>query len=303
MSSKIFLVTKPLQLLISLAIIENITSSGPISLLIVDDFFDAKNVYSALNNSKNLTRIDNIIYFENHSDAFKYLEINKYNIIFIDSDVGFKRFIQLLKLKISNPKNQLIVYEEGLGTYRNNIYKSPKKNILEIFGIGTYFGGCIFTNAIYVLSPNEYISKLGNKTPVRKICTSLLDILNKHKRLINNIFPEIDYVSSEYSNDKNTCLVYMSGWNINFDVLKPYLNENLSIFIKLHPHIKSFSDEIKNNTKNFIYVTPSLPAEVLLDHLSRNFKKVKVIHHGSSITRYIDKNNIEYINYLEIQNP
>lgn len=62
--------------------------------------------------------------------------------------------------------------------------------------------------------------------------------------------------------------------------------------LKLHPHIKTANEKLK---KDFdLHIVGSVPAEVLIMILAKTFKFVNVIHHGSSVVRYVALNNVAY---------
>ena len=131
MNKVAFLISKPLQLLISLAIINDAKYLHPVELIIIDGFKNADKLKLRLSNSlKNDSRFS-VAYAKNHTEAHNKIIENNYKTIYIDSDVGFNKYIALIKIKKKLQNFQLYVYEEGSGTYRTDLYRNPIKTILN----------------------------------------------------------------------------------------------------------------------------------------------------------------------------
>ncbi len=143
-----FIITKPFQLMIVLALFDQLPTEVKKELLIVNYFTDAEQVSIRL--AKVISKECKVIFFRNDLEAFKMACNKKYNKLFMDSDVGFSRNLTLINLKVRSRRTVLAVYEEGLGTYRDDLYLGIKKIILKALGCGVNFGGNFLTRELYV---------------------------------------------------------------------------------------------------------------------------------------------------------
>lgn len=283
-----FLITKPLQLMIVLAIIEQLPKLVKKELLIVDYFVGAKEVSQRLATVEILN--SSVIFLENDAEAFHLACKKRYAKLFIDSDVGFKRNLTLLNLAIHSKKTILVVYEEGLGTYRNDLYKGIKKKILLLLGCGVNFGGNWFTKELYIYDPKIYLTNI-RKIKIEKIRKSISQLLADKKQLLANIFAA-DYFFNHLKDVKKTnCVIYLSGWSVDNACLDMLKNSTKMVYVKLHPHIKNHTF----NEFDYFLVDTYIPAEIVINELSMVYLNVIVVHHGSSVSRYVENENIIYM--------
>jgi hypothetical protein len=296
MSKVAFVASKPLQILVCISIIDEAMNHSDVDLIITNDFYDSENIVQKLKEHLKIAAIRNILYFENQSLAYSYLATNHYSNIFIDSDVGFKRYLELLRIKINNISTQILVYEEGLGTYRNDIYKTNsissriKVGLLMAVGVGVVFGGNFLTKSIFLFSPNEYCPIQKKNTGVVLIKNTVEQTITKFELALSSVFnPQTDLVSA-LAVRPNTCTIYLSSWTISDKFLARLVCARDLIIIKLHPHIKTKP----NPLLGCIYIHHSMPAEILLTIASKYCDSITVFHHGTSATRYISRQNIKY---------
>lgn len=277
--------------MVALTIIKQIDSRIEIEFLFVDSFFGAKNVSSALDRESGFK--GRVKFFKTHNQVHTHTRKAGYDRIFIDSDVGLRNFLTLLRFKTNNFQAKIAVYEEGLGTYRIDLYRGLRR-FLGYFGVGIHFGGCFFTDEIFLFNCSEYRKNFpGNKTSILQIeekidtfITGNLLILNKIFGYSNNFFPT-------QSKDKNkSCLIYLTNWTIKNEVIEKLNSINCVKIIKPHPHLKNFSYK-KTNT--FIEIAGCIPAELLVANISNYFEEVIIYHHGSSIVRYSTVENVKFI--------
>ncbi len=289
-----FIITKPLQLMIVMAIIDQLPNEVVKELLIVDGFFDAKNITETLNNNNFMWR--GACFFQDPHAALKYCKHRNYDSVFLDSDVGFRRNFDLIMLKIFRPKTGLNVYEEGLGTYRSNLYHEPKKMAMSFCGIGTYFGGNWLTKKLYLFAPAEYRKIFGDKSSeLIEINISIPELIIKHEKFFDELFKTNELRSkliSMRATGTEKCDIYLSSWDIDANVEKYFANLVSCRVAKLHPHIKVIPDSLWN--KFDFVVSPAVPAEILITITSNLFKEVEVFHHGSSVVRYLDISNVRF---------
>ena len=289
-----FVITKPLQLMVVMAIIEQLPAEIIKELLVVDVFFDAKKITAVLGEAK--YKWKSAVFFQDKISAFRYCRGRKYNSVFLDSDVGSRNNIDLIALKLHSPQTILAVYEEGLGTYRNDLYRGLKKKILSALGIGVYFGGNWLTQKLYLYSPDEYKKKIGKETcELVRIETPIPELIKNNEALIDRLF-EIYALKSQIISRRDvsneSCDIYLSGWNIDSKVVDSFPAIDSFRILKPHPHIKKIPERIWSQFE--IVVSPSVPAEMLITVASFLFAEVRVLHHGSSVMRYVSIENVKF---------
>lgn len=283
-----FIITKPLQLMIVLAIIKQLPEKIHKELLIIDFFADAEKVSIKL--SEIIDSTFSVIFLKDDIQAFNLSGKKKYKKLFMDSDVGFFRNLTLFNLKIRSIKTIFCTYEEGIGTYRNDLYFGVKRTFLKIIGCGVNFGGNWLTRELYVYNIDEVPLK-KSKTRIVRINKNIQNLIEEDKYFLAYVFDDYEFLN-EFSKFNNyNCLVYLSSWDIDlelFDLLKSIRSE---CFVKLHPHIKI---QLERHV-NFHIIDSRIPAEIFLSNLSFYCNKILVIHHGSSVDRYIKNEKIEFI--------
>lgn len=290
MFTSVFVITKPLQLMVTMLIIDQLSINQSVDLVIVDSFGDAENVYFNLKKISKPRFYDSIHFYSNHSDAYRYINRSKHKFIYIDSDVGLKKYFSLLCLKTFKPFSKIIVYEEGVGSYRNNLYLSTiKKKIFKFFGVGAYFGGSIFTSSIYLFNPSLYIETVEfGKSKVKKINKSIGDLLKEQINLLHVIFK---YKQIEKNIIKSKlCHIYLTSWKPNILFIRRFKEFAGDKFIKPHPHLKR-----NLQCADLIEINAGIPAEILMNDLSEKYTEIFVYHHGTSSMLYLDKPNVKFI--------
>ena len=286
-----FIVTKPLQLMIALTIIEQLSEKILKELIIVDAFDNSEKV--ALNMTEFGKKWGTVTFKKSHDEGYKYASEAGFSKLFIDSDIGFKKYIQLLVLKIRSKKTLIAVYEEGLGSYRKISYAKWKKSILNFIGAGTNFGGCSITKEIYLYDADQYSEKFHTKNiSVIEINLRISKLMDRSWEALVSIF-DADSMALHVDTSKvdSTCMIYLSNWWFREEDLEKFSSLDELKFLKLHPNIKKI--ELRNHY-GFTPVLSSIPAEILILHASKHFNKVKVYHHGSSVCRYVGFKNVDF---------
>lgn len=294
-NGKYFIATKPLQIIVSLLLIEE-ESVEDCCVDIVDNFSDSLLVYKKI---KEEYRRENVFFKNSKKRFFSFFNaiMGGYEAVYIDGDIGTRLWLYIAFFKILNRGSKLYVYEEGIGTYRDNIYPSNPKNIIKkhifnIFGISTYFGGCNFTDGIFVFEKNKYLKTFPDykktvfhiKKRYEIFCEENLDFLKK-------IFC-YDINSLEDVSSCNKVVLYLTSWSVDNNVVENIKSEyrNHIKIIKPHPHIKETLEFV-----DFNFVIPArIPAEILLIVLMKRYDEIIVFHHGSSVSHYIENNKIKY---------
>lgn len=290
----IFIITKPLQLLIATAISKQIKGDITFSLFVVDGFSDSKLIAGRLLEAN--LGWDVVRWFPSKKIALIKASIIKPDNVFVDSDVGTINSISLTRAKLLSPRTKFFVYEEGIGSYRTDLYAGLKKKILDFVGVATSFGQSPVVSGIWLYEPNRYRNSHPN---YRKECvtieTSIHSLLEDE---FSNIFQVFDYeVSGDSSKLKEKkCNIYFSSWQVDSKFMESFSALPEMNYIKLHPHIK-------NSNKTFmdcgLSVFPArLPAEIVIMLLCKLYEEVTVYHHGSSIEKYMPV--IQKVNYINL---
>lgn len=282
-----FIVTKPLQLLVALAIIKQLNVQEKTYLIIVDSFYNAKLVYERIRSADWEFSETSVEFFQSLDGAYHFAGECGAKSLFIDADVGVRKYFTLLRLKLKRRIQNINVYEEGLGTYRIDLYAGTKKTLLDLVGIGTRFGGCSLTNCIHLYEPETYRKNF----PKHK--ASIKKIKYRPKDIIQLYFPHLNYIfdgDNITNNSSESCHVYLSSWHVDYNFMKIFSSLPGDKYLKLHPHIKTI-EKINCGT----LASRTAPAEMILMSLKEKYRFVNVFHHGSSVERYISAKNINFI--------
>jgi len=291
---KAFLISKPLQLLVALCIAQEKKFIDRADFIIIDAFAKSKQVADSL--STNFQTMQKPVYFSTRGAALNHICKNRYSTLFVDCDVGLKNFIIFRLLKIINPELSVNVYEEGLGTYRFNLYYGFKKICMDFFGVGVYFGSSSNVDNIYVYQVDEYIAcvpKNGHKA--KQISTVLSDFLHKNLSELMRVFKFSGFETSP--SDISCCSVYLSSWELDKRFLKNFGTFAGDLFCKPHPHIK----EIPKLNSNVRLIDASVPAELLIAGLLSSYETVTIYHHGTSAQRYIKSKRVNFIEIMNVE--
>lgn len=285
-----FLVTKPLQLMVAETIAEQYNSYETI-LLLVNHFSDFDAVYS---NVKSYGRWGKVIRLESRSAALSYVLKNKsVNELYLDSDVGFRIGFDLYKLHLlSFGRVSQFVYEEGIGTYRKDLYQDGfVKNGLRMLGMGSFFGGHYLSKKIYVYKPNNY-SFDSSLRPISNKIEPALQLFIQESEVRYKYYFGLSEKLVEIKGEK--LIIYLTSHYIDWKFVNGKLNVLNSDFkvIKPHPHIKECI-----SSDSFDFVIPNkIPIELFICMINGRFDDVVVYHHGSSVENYIDAINLTYVN-------
>lgn len=288
-----FIITKPLQLLVALAIIDQLSDVTTSDLLLVDAFLGAKDITKKLTDSHQKWR--RASFFKNHEAAYKHCRRKKYDRVFVDSDVGLRKNIDLIRLKLPTLKTRICVYEEGVGSYRSDLYYGLKKKLLTFVGAGTCFGGNWLTKDIYLYCPSEYTSKFPyGRVSVVQIKISITNLIHKYDHEFDSLF-DLGMLRTKLTHfaSKEVCDIYLTSWSWDDGAMKRLAASDSCRIVKFHPHIKTIPPLLANGFD--VSVPSSIPAELLIAAAAAMFKRVRVMHHGSSVTRYLDIRNVEFI--------
>lgn len=279
--------TKPLQILVALSIIKQLDIRDRTHLVIVDSFYNARLVYERMKSADWDFSDLAISFCASHREAHQFSIESGINTLFIDSDVGAQKYFDLLKIKLKRRNLNIKVYEEGLGTYRTDLYSGTKKTIFDFAGIGTHFGGCALTSQIHLCDPEAYHKNFPKyKKPVKKLELGPLDIIRQYFPSLSHIF---DYCSPA-APTSDLCHIYLSSWHVDRSFLEKFSMLAGDKYLKLHPHIK-----VTGEWGLGTLVSRTAPAEMVLLDMMEKYKSVSVFHHGSSVEQYISGKNVIFI--------
>lgn len=287
MRDSAFLVHNTQQLLFSKSIIDQIGSSGRSVVIIVGVFKGAVGLYESLIANIKCFGGVQFLYFDTRRDVFDFIKSSTIRSIYIDSDVGFRNFVVLNSLRKAINGFSINVYEDGVGTYRVDLYGGLKKYIFDLIGVATHMGGFEHSERVFVMEPDEYIGKFRlARNRVVKIELSPYELIVRDIDIWNRIFPVVEEVIPASA----TCAVYLSTWHLEQGVLRDFLLCDCDRYIKLHPRLIEAA-----SVPGVKYIGHNAPAELVLERLSHEYSSITVYHHGSSVERYVQSEKIEFI--------
>jgi hypothetical protein len=283
-----FIITKPLQFMVMLSIVEEEFKEENIDIYFCNEFSKASLIQE---NFQKYCEVRFKSYLCNSRlDALKEISNKSTELLFLDSDVGFQNSLAILIYKIKNIKCKVNVIEEGNGTYEMNRYKGLKRKIFQICGVGTDFGSCFLTSKIYVHSRKEYVEKFPRlKLKCKKINTSIWSLIQNKNQFLKEVFGQNQIKNTH--NRARFCHIYMTGYVIERKIINNFLKLIGPKYIKLHPHIKKNieieSAEVLDN---------HVPIELILNQLLLAYDEIIVYGHESSCKRYVKDKRIKFIN-------
>lgn len=277
-------IVSPLQILLSLEMVRTLAREAEIHVIVIGGFNGAEAVARKLRPM--MSDAKSIKYFPTFRRSMRFTSIISPDRIFTHADVGVQKGLQLLWLKARNPAMKISVYEEGLGTYRDDLYRGLKRLLFPFIGIGTHFGGFSLTSEVHVLSPDMYRRKFPrSRKKIVQIPRSPMETIANNKK---NIYGLFNY--NEVPKSDGRCVVYMSSWEVDKAFFSEIATGKCDTYFKAHPRL----DFIPSQT-NIINIPANIPAEILLADLSQKYRDVTVYHHGTSAVRYCSGWGIKFI--------
>jgi hypothetical protein len=285
-NSKIaFIVTKPLQLLVSLTIYREYCKGHRATFFIIDSFFEANVIADRI--GQFMSKEIDCKFHKTKKDAYIEVVSHSYNQIFIDSDVGFQNCLWLKFLKIFNKSLKINIFEEGNGTYSNELYVGIKKKILKLMRISVFFGDCPVTSQIYLYNANDYLKKFPyTKDKLVQINTNITEFIRSNFTDIATIFGTSD---NDFFKSEKRCRIYLTDWNVDYKFIDDFLNLNGDLFIKPHPHLTENFSEFNLNV-----MQPGAPFELLIVYFLDIYERIDVYDSGSAARRYINDPKVRF---------
>jgi len=293
-----FIVERPLQILIALAIIKQMDGNFDNHILIANCFQNAHFVANTLK-SASVFKNTKFYLFDNYDQAFYFAKNNVYEEFLIHWDVGFRTNFRLRGLKIKDPSTKIFVFEEGIGTYRDNIFSGLKKFLFKKIGVATNCGGHDTVEKIFLYAPSEYEKKVTKPAPEAvQIILKISDVIDIYSEVIVQAFDGNHFLKSIKKHKQKECLIYMSDWKFKESDLD-FIEKSESVkILKLHPHVMSRRDLIRDD---FLIAPNELPAELLIARAQVQYQNIIVLHHGSSVTNYICSENIRFLDIRKLR--
>ncbi len=282
----LFLAANPLQILMSVSIVQQLGISRESLMIIMEGFTDARQISSRFNPEKVGVEGLLLAYSESRNSAISAIKSLQPTALFLDGDVGFKNFRLLRQARNRIKDLQVNVFEEGVGTYRDDLYSGLKRYIFKAFGIGTNFGGSSLTDQVFLIEPHLYrvIFPKGRANLV-KLVQGPDQVLSSHFDGWKAIFgyQNVEQFSS------SECSLYLSTWDFQPEAVGSFYRSNGDRFIKRHPRC---DDEV--HFPNASVIGDAAPAEMVVADLANRYSLVRVFHHGSSVERYLSRDNVIY---------
>lgn len=284
-----FVITKPLQLMVVLSLVEQLDRQISKDFLLVDNFAGAESLHRQM-----LSRLDpgcRVFYFAEERQAYAFAVRTGYDKLLIDSDVGFRRNLTIMAMAIRRPSMMLAVYEEGLGSYRLDLYPSAKRRALASVGCGVYFGGNWRTREIYLFQPEKCVTPISARKI--KLEKSISQLLAEKWGFLSEIFSAREYMEN-FTNLSNPgdCIIYLTGWTVDEVRLATLARDGASVIVKPHPHIKNIDSAKWGGCLSM--APANVPAEIIISAAATSFRTVRVLHHGSSVGRYLQIDNVSF---------
>lgn len=276
----------------ALSVSEQIETIDDSDIFLVDNFFESSKFVKKYNNLNK--KWPEITFHKSFDQAFQSFIDGSYSSLLIDSDIGAKIYSIILRKKIANNKLKVYVYEEGQGTYRNDIRVGIKKFIFLMLGIGHVFGGSILTSKIFLYNSKKY-SKIFPKLAYKavQINKPIMSFIDENLVFLNELFNMNNFCEKYTVSTEIACLVLMEK-RTRAKSIEGINLLNGDKFIKRHPHVKTFSNET-----DFKSIENSIPAELVIMNLSRTYANLIVFHFGTSSRHYLS--NLKSSNVYDFQ--
>lgn len=283
-----FLIVTPLQLLIALAIIRQLKSPLLPEIKIIDGFSNAQPTAARL--TECLRDTCTISFYHRYEAAIESAVADCRSALYLHWDLGFRTHFILRKIWTADPRARISVFEEGVGTYRTDIYKGIRKLCIRLLGLPTRIGEHKKTAAVFVYNPYRYRATHSLQAHIVPITHTVVEVIDTFYNTLCYAFDDQSFLSRLSPLSRHST-VYLSGWRLDSRLIQYLRPLNGDLVIKPHPSLKTVQGDLPAD----ITVCPNgIPAELLLRKLSDKYATVTVLHHGSSTQQYLQLPNIRY---------
>ncbi|WP_186171479.1 hypothetical protein [Vibrio chagasii] len=272
-------------------------------LVICGNFYGSRDFYMRVTKYDSVWR--KIIYFNSRLSAYLYIAFNSYKSnVYLDSDYGKDSILVSI---ISIASNKVELFEEGLFTYNDNLwnYYSKKNNklvnIYRFFKMNNSLGSSRYVSGYYVYD-----------LPRFKSCRPKIEA--KGKGILKGFYPNAETMEvykkvfdvQDLNIRKNTIVLYVGSKYRNqlistLEIQKLADTDSFFLLFKPHPGSDYNMDFLSDfySGVDFEFCESLIPAELLMPYLSS--KRLKVLHHNSSIGMYLKASNmaVDVINIEE----
>ncbi|WP_152286910.1 hypothetical protein [Flavicella marina] len=291
-SKSAYIISKPLQYINATNIIDDCYKD----CYIIDSFSDSFSFYNHIKSKSSIW--SNVLFRKNRYFAlFTVIKRQKsYVKLFLDSDFGILYYIMFWFL---TKRIKIYTYEEGYGSYRyindrSSIVSEIKYFIYSKLGCENWIGGNYFTQGAYLYYPSLFKELID--VPENYQVLTFRQTFQRHMQELTDIKFLMSFNNFDFSQER--VLLYLTSHKINNkinEVIKQY--PKYIKIIKPHPHI----DEQDNMFDVFdIKIKSCIPAEIVINELLNNGKKLLIIHENSSSLLSFTSTDIQEIN---IANP
>lgn len=290
----IFITERPTQIITALAVIDTLRCVDFAEIFIANRFEDASNIAQRL-----ATKFGGVKFTiaESYEAALQMATAKLPTHLFIHWDVGFRTQSKLRDIRRRNTTLKISVFEEGIGTYRQDIYPKAKRIIFKALGLPINIGGSNYIDDIYVYDRARYIEEATRRPKeIIQIRNNLLDTIKQFETELVQAFSSNEFIDLVSRETNELCSIYLSNWDFHESDLQIHFPASGVRIVKLHPHCGA------SCTKQGILVAPkALPAELLIAIASQLFKNVIVYHFSSSTSLYINSKNVIFIDIKQPQ--
>lgn len=295
-----FVVAKPLQFFVVRSIMKQI--SGDSVILLVGKFQKSGDFFDFIKSS--FFDFREVLYFNSIREAIFYSIKNKVHRLYLPSDVGFIRGVELFLLKLTTPKVCISIYEEGWGFYRKDLYKGIKKILLDKMGFGVHFGGNVFTKNVLVYNVKRYQDFFFGIKNIRLI------EMNLAKTILSEVSLYDSWYSHEYLNfftsTRKLDIVFFTEYETSDDLIKQIqlfekiTKNNNCVYYKLHP--RNYANKLDEYIdKKYLKYPEHVPVEYFLLKLLSMGIEINAYHYHSSIAFYLDEYDINFYDMTEVE--
>lgn len=272
----VYICSKPLQIMVALIL----AKPKEDSLYLVDWFSDASRIAVSPALGR---RFSEVKIFSSRARAMLAAGKSRYEQVFIDSDIGFKTYFCMLFLKIAGCK-LIAVYEEGVGTYRNDLIFGWRKFFFLALRGSCYFGQSPLVGRVLVFDSLRYQTLFPDSSnKVVKIPLLLQLWCERNVKLLKDVFAP----GLVFDMPANTLVrIYLTDWNVDLNLVERLAQEG-ELYVKPHPHIReALMLGYQKKCPGVKWIPASVPAELLFVLVLNAHNAAKVYHYGSSAVYY-----------------
>lgn len=275
----VFICSKPLQFLMCAGIVRRYAVERPEIYVVTHALADVEGFFSFLRSSAYAQLFEHVHRSASYPAAVEAVRETSYDSLFVEDDR-----VSLYHLFAPLKRRSMAVFEEGIGTYRND-YRASLSGLRRLrwkatsilTGCGLQFGDGRATDHVVVQYPEVY---------------ARLNPRNAHKVLPALPFgEEIEHLADDWRvvvegsgvrpprAESRVAFILGTWGGAPREVLDTALAEFDEVYYKAHPH-----DGIVADAEGVEVISASwVPAEVYISYLARHCEALTVYHFSSSV--------------------